>query len=265
MRFGSDLARVGASELGLFRRKNLGSGIVAGLVAAAALASATPGFAASKIKAEPVKAEGQTIRYEKGTPTIEDDLEVAAVRVMPLKELDHGSMQFKVVVFNKSKEAINVGVENVSAAHNGTALAVFSVEQLEKKAKSRTMWSQIGYAMLAGAAAAAQNNNTTYTTYTPRGGVYRTVVDRPGLSTEQVVTVAAGGGAIALSQIGLQKTLEALNDEILQTTTVDPQAGYGGKVIIEKLKRMQPGDTVAIEVTTGSERHLFKFAVSDPS
>jgi len=223
---------------------------------------ASPGIAASKIKAVPVTAEGQTVRYEKGLATIEDDLPLAGVRVMPLAELDHGSMQFKIAVYNKSQAPFNFGVENVSAEHNKQALAVFSVEELEKKAKSRAMWSQIGYAMLAGAATAAQNNNTTYTTYTPRGGVYRTVVNRSGLSTGQVATVAAGGGAIALSQIGLQKTLESLNDEILQTTTVDPDSGYGGKIIVAKMKGMKAGDVVAVTVMTGTEKHVFQFTVS---
>ena len=223
----------------------------------------SPSFAGSKIKAVPVTAEGQTVRYEKGLATIEDDLPSAGVRVMPLAELDHGSMQFKIAVYNKSSAPFNFGVENISAEHNNQALAVFSVDDLEKKAKSRAMWSQIGYAMLAGAAAAAQNNNTTYTTYTPRGGVYRTVVNRSGLSAGQVATVAAGGGAIALSQIGLQKTLESLNEDVLQTTTVDPESGYGGKVIVSKMRAMKAGDVVAVTVMTGAEKHVFQFTVSE--
>jgi len=232
------------------------------MVVALSLAIASPAQAGGGVKFTPLPADGQTVRFEKGIPTIEDDLAVAGVRVMPLPMLDHGSMQFKVAVYNKSEKLMNVGVENVSFAHNDQRLAVFTVDELEKKAKSRAMWSQIGYAMLVGAAAAAQNNNTTYTTYTPRGGVYRTVVNNPGLSTGQVATLAAGGGAIALSQIGLQKTLESLNDEILQTTTVDPQSGYGGRIIVEKLKKMKDGDTVAVTVATGDESHVFRFSVA---
>lgn len=237
-------------------------GAFAALFAIVSLGLSSAALAETEIKATPLPADGQTVRYEKGTPTIEDDLPLAAVRVMPLSKLDHGSMQFKVAVYNKSETPINVGVENVSVSHNDVALAVFDVDQLEKKAKNRAMWSQIGYAMLAGAAAAAQNNNKTYTTYTPRGGVYRTVVHNPGPSAGQVAAVAAGAGAVALSQIGLQKTLESLNDEVLQTTTVDPESGYGGKVIVGKMKGMKDGDVIAVTVATGDERHVFKFNVA---
>ena len=95
------------------------------------------------------------------------------------------------------------------------------------KAQKRAMWSQLGYAMLAGLATAGQNN-TTLTTTTPHG-VYRTVIEGPVLSDGQIATLAAGGGAVALSQIGLQKTLAQLDDEIIQTTTIDAQTGYGGR------------------------------------
>jgi len=152
-------------------------------IAALALACSTSAFAGGIIKAVPVPTEGQTVRYERGTPTIEDDSAVAGVRVMPVAELDHRSMQFEIAVFNKSKEAFNVGVENVSFAHNDTQLAVFTVDELEEKAKSRAMWSQIGDAMLAGAAAAAQNNNTTVKTYAPdraEGHAFRSSGSMPG-------------------------------------------------------------------------------------
>lgn len=217
---------------------------------------------AGGLVAKPVQGAGQSVRFDQGRPTIEDDLTGAGVRIVPIEGLDHGSFQFNVAVFNKTESSFNVGVENVSALHGGAKLACFTKDQLAKKAKKRAMWSQIGYAMLAGAAAAAQNNNTTITTTTPRGGVYRTVIHRPGLSDGQIATVAAGGGAVALSQIGLQKTLEALDGEIIQTTTLDPQMGYGGRVVIEKLKNARPGDTLVLDVDAGGEHHKFVFTLA---
>ena len=82
----------------------------------------------------------------------------------------------------------------------------------------------------AGLATAGQNNNTTLTTTTPHD-VHRTVIERPGLSDGQIAILAAGGGAVALSQISLQKTLAQLDDEIIETTTIDAQTGHGGRVI----------------------------------
>jgi hypothetical protein len=59
-------------------------------------------------------------------------------------------MQFKVAVFNAGENTFNFGVENIKFSANGADVGVFTREQLEKKAKKRAMWSQIGYAMLAG-------------------------------------------------------------------------------------------------------------------
>lgn len=232
----------------------------------AILASVTLAYAApaqAKIVIKPIAESSQVIRFDQGVPTIEEDLpdQKAAVRVVPLPGLDHGSLTFKVAVYNKSAEPMNVGVENITFTHGALTLPVFTKDQLASKAKNRAMWSQIGYAALAGVAAAAQSNNTTVTTYAPSGRVYRTVIQRPGLSDGQIATVAAGGGAIALSQIGLNKTLEALDDEIIQTTTLDPESGYGGRIVCSKLKKAKVGDIVALAVEVNGERHLFRFRV----
>lgn len=226
------------------------------ILAAASLVLGSSAQAAKVVSLQPVESEGQTVRFEKGIPTIEDDV----ARVMPMRDLDHGSMQFLVAVYNAGETPFNFGVENVRASFKGKPLEVFTRDQLEQKAKNRAMWSQIGYAVLAGAAAAAQNNNYRATTYTPRG-VYHTVITQPGLSGGQVATLAAGGGAIALSQIGLQRTLEALGDEILQTTTVDPNSGYGGRIVIGKAKGAKPGDKVTVQIDAGGGTRDFSFTV----
>lgn len=231
------------------------------LAASVSLVCATPAYA--KLEIKPVAEANQTVRFDRGIPEIEEDLpdQQAAVRVVPLPGLDHGSLTFKVAVYNKSKVPMNVGVENMTFSHGPERLAVYTKEEVESKTKKRAMWSQIGYAMLAGAAAAAQNNNTTITTYAPSGRIYRTVIDRPGLSDGQVAAVAAGGGAIALSQVGLNKTLEMLNDEYVQTTTLDPESGYGGRIICSKVKKARIGQFITLGVEVNGERHLFKFRV----
>jgi hypothetical protein len=122
------------------------------LCAAISLGVTAPAHAATKIRATPVSMDGQKIRYEKGLPTIEDDLITAGVIVMPLPELDHVLMQFKDAVYNKAKDSSNVGIENVIVAHNNENLAVFSVNDLEKRANNRAFWSEVGYADLAGVA-----------------------------------------------------------------------------------------------------------------
>ncbi|KQS04517.1 hypothetical protein ASG11_09870 [Sphingomonas sp. Leaf357] len=176
--------------------------------------------------------------------------------------MDHGRLQFKVAVYNKSAKAINVGIENMFVVHNTVRTPCHTADELAKMAKSRAMWSQLGYAMLAGAAAAAQNNNTTVTTYAPSGRVYRTVIDRPGLSDGQIASVAAGGAAIALSQIGLNKTLEGIQNEVIQTTTLDPESGYGGIVVAHKLVKAKADDLVLLDVDLDGTHHQFSFRLA---
>jgi hypothetical protein len=226
------------------------------IASAVGLTVSTAAYGAKTVELVPVPTADQTVRYEQGIPTIEN----VSVRVLPVRELDHGSIQFKVAVFNSGEQPYNFGTENVRVSDNGEAVQVFTREELEHKAKNRAMWSQIGYAMLAGAAAAAQNNNVYATTYTPHG-VYHTTIYRPGLSDGQLATVAAGGGAIALSQIGLQKTLEQIGNETLQTTTVDPNSGYGGTIVVAKLKHGKPGDKMTLTVDTGGQTSVFTFTL----
>lgn len=209
---------------------------------------------------KPIPSPDQSVRFDKGTPTIETDLANSAVKVVPLRDMDHGSYQFMVAVVNKNlSQSGNFGVENITVTRaNGVNVGVYSREVLEKRAKSRAMWSQIGMAMLAGAAAGAQSNNTYVHSYTPYGR-YTTVINRPGLSNGQIATIGAGTAGIVLSQIRLEKTLEALGNEILQTTTIDPDGSYGGRVIIGKLGKMAPGETVTIDVEFNGEHHQFGF------
>lgn len=229
--------------------------------AAVAIITATPAVA-GKLLINPVKTEGQVVRYDRGLPTIEDDLPDAAVRVIPLPDLDHGRMQFRVAVYNKGTKPLNVGVENMIIGHNNLKQPCHTADELARMAKKRAMWSQIAYAALAGAAAAGQNNNTTIKTYTPSGRVYRTVINRPGLSDGQIATIAAGGGAIALSQIALNKTLEGIADEVVQTTTLDPQTGYGGRIVAHKLEKAKAGDLVVLDVNLDGNHHLFSFTLA---
>lgn len=229
------------------------------VLAFSAVVSASPAMA-GKLIMKPVQVDGQTIRFDQGHATIEDDMPIAGVRVLPIEGQMHGGYQFKVAVFNKGANSFNFGSENVGLAHaGGVSTPCWTKDQLAKKAKKKAFWNQVAIAALAGVAAAAQNNNTNITTYGPRGTVYRTVIERPGLSDGQIATIAAGGAGVALTQLHLEKTLAALNDDIAQTTTLDPQSGYGGIVVAQKLQKAKAGDEVTLRVLVGEEVHLFRF------
>jgi hypothetical protein len=216
--------------------------------AMALLLTATPAFAGD-IKITPVALEGQTIRYQKGTPTV------------PLPDMDHGSLQFIVVAYNKGQAPVNLGSENVYLSRGTQRLDCFTKDQLEKQAKNRAMWSQIGMAMLTGVAAGLQDNNTYIATHSRYGSSY-TTIRSPGLSNGQLATLDAGAEGIAASQAGLQRTLDNLNDEILQTSTIDPASSYGGRVVVNKIKGAKYPENVSVVVDFGGEIHTFNFTVT---
>lgn len=229
---------------------------------AAMLALASPALAGDRT-ITPVPSEGQTIRYDRGVPTIETDMASSAVKVVPLPTQDHGSFQFMIAVYNKAASRTgNFGVENIRVTRaDGSVVDVFTRERLQAKAKNRAMWSQIGMAALAGVAAASQNNDTHIDTYS-RYGSSHTVISRPGLSAGQVATIGAGGVGIALSQARLEQTLAQLSDEIVQTTTIDPDGSYGGRIVIDKLKNQKGAERLAVDVEFNGEHHLFAFDAS---
>src|SRR3546814_13805496 len=90
--------------------------------------------------------------------------------------VDHGSLAFFVGVYNAGQLPANIDITNFSVQAGEQSLAVFSRHDLEKKAKNRAMWTQIGIAALGGLeAAGAASPRATYRTrfHTPRGPFHR--------------------------------------------------------------------------------------------
>ena len=154
----------------------------------------------------------------------------------------NGRQTFRVAIANDSKETFNFGVENIRATIGGVAVPVLTRERLESMAKKRAAWSMVGMAMLGGlaAAAAASNATRTYnsTTVTPYG-VYRTratMYDPSAAALGTAASAAGTGVAIAAIDNRLQATIENLREDIVQTTTVDPDTSYGGVIVLDKIK-----------------------------
>ncbi|MDT9598646.1 hypothetical protein [Sphingosinicella rhizophila] len=228
---------------------------------------AAPAGAKDKLKFEPITEEGASVRYEQGVATLDRQATRGAVQVTPLG-LDHDRLTFGIAVFNLGDQSDNFGVEDVRVQVAGTQFAVLTREQLDKKAKNRAMWSQIGVALLAGAAAgaaASSTNHYTATTYTPRG-TYRTHITAPSVGGQIAANniTRDGGYAIGAIQARLDATRHALANEIVQTTTVDPDDSYGGRFVVSKLKgpaAKWPQD-VLITVTFNGEEYPFTFRVT---
>ena len=205
-------------------------------------ALAVPTFAAAETAVYPIQTGKETVRYLQGTPTLDLESDSGAVQITPLP-LDHGGLSFRIAVYNKSLRAANFDANYVRVTAGAQTLAVFSKDQLVRKAKSRAMWSQIGIAVLAGAAAAAASQayaTNTYQSYTstPWGGVSHIAQWRD--NSVGVVGAAAAAAAGTAGIVGIQNrldyTVRNLGSEIVQTTTIDPDASYAGRIVIEKIK-----------------------------
>lgn len=224
--------------------------------------------------ATPIAGATTTIRYHKGTPTLQSDDAYATVNITPL-EADHGRMAFAVSAFNKGPASFNLGVESMTARlTDGTSINILTKDDLVHKAKHRAMWAQIGMAVAGGLAAAgaasyAGQHSYDGTVYAP-SGTYRYTGTSTNYTEQALATgavVGASGYAIGSIQNDLDHLVEGLGENVLQTTTVDQGTSYGGMVVIEKVQ-LSKGATglvtdrnMLITVNAGGHPYPFLFGL----
>lgn len=233
-------------------------------------ATATTAFAAPKFAVYPMQTGDEVARFRQGVPTLDLETEDGAIQVTPLP-MDHGSLSFGIGVYNKGKQAANFGIENFKVHVGAQDVAVLTKDQLVSKAKNRAMWTAIALAAVAGATAAAvANAHTTQTyrsnTYTPWGNVHHIASYRDNTLGTVAAGAAVGGGVAGI--VGIQNRLDYtvanLNDEIVQTTTVEPDASYGGRVVFSKIKAKTLPQDVRIDITWNGRTYPFAFRIAKP-
>ncbi|MEL0209320.1 MAG: hypothetical protein VW891_01760, partial [Novosphingobium sp.] len=147
-------------------------------------------------------------------------------------------------------------------------LAVYSVDQLIGKAKSRARWKQIGVGLLGGlaASAAASQRDTYYgSLHTPHGSYFSTYSAPSAVGQLQATALAAGTGySIAVIQSNLDSTREALGETVIQTTTLDPGQSYAGKIVLQKVTSTKRPERVSIVVNWNGEQYPFAFQLAKP-
>jgi len=213
----------------------------------------------------PVQIGKETARFDQGEVTLDLEGKNGVIQVSPLG-WDHGGLVFSVAVYNDSDAPSNFDIDNVSVTAGSQSLTVFSREELEKKAKNRAMWTQIGLAALGGvaaAAAASQRDHYRATFVTPRG-VYRSYFSAPSASGQvaAAASIGAAGVGIATVQRNLDETRAALRDEIIQRTTVDPHSFYAGRIVLDKIKSRNLPQDVRLTVRWNGEEYPFGFQVA---
>lgn len=236
---------------------------IAGCVALISISA--PAIAADKWAIQPVPTGQETVRYDKGVPTLDLEMKDGVVQITPLP-LDHGSLSFGVAVYNDGRQPVNMGTENVSVQFGTIPVPVFTRETLEKKAKNRAMWASIALAAAGGLAAygaASQRNHYRSTFVTPRG-TYRSHWSGPSAAGQiQAAAIAAGTGVgIASINNQLDRTLAELGDEIVQTTTVDPGESYAGRIVLAKIKPSKLPARVQVTVNWNGEAYPFTFQIA---
>jgi len=232
----------------------------------AILATAIPAMpteARSPVLIQAVQSGFETVRYYKGKPTLDLHQRFGSVQVSPFT-IDKGALVFTVAVFNRSGAPVNVGIENVSAAIDGAPYKVMTVEELIKKAQDKARWQRIGLAFLGGLAAYSASQPTTY------HGIYATPygtssfygsVSNPYAAYNSMVIGAQTGLAMSAVQDQLDRTTDALGDNVMQLTTIDPGSSYAGKVVLAKLRDTQLPKRVRLAVSLNGETYPFEFQV----
>lgn len=213
----------------------------------------------------PVQVGAETLRYDRGVPTLDLQMRQGSVQIRPLP-MDHGSLAFSVAVFNAGSAPANFGIENVSVRAGEKSLSVLSVDQLIGKAKNRARWKQIGVAMLGGlaAGAAASQRDTYYgSLHTPHGSYFSTYSAPSAIGQIQATAIAAGTGySIAAIQGNLDRTREALGESVIQTSTLDPGQSYAGKIVIQKIAAGRQPERVSLLVNWNGEQYPFAFQLA---
>jgi len=235
--------------------------------AALAFLIETPASAAPDLEVQPVQQAAEVIRYFKGVPTIELEMNDGIVRLTPLP-LDHGSLAFAVAVYNDGQVPANFGIANVVPAFAGKPVQVFTRADLERKAKSRAFWSQFGIALLgATAATASASMRDTYsgTLVTPRG-TYRSFYSVPSIYGQFQAAAISGVtvDAVGLVQYQLDRTLADLGDETVQLTTLEPGESYAGRIVLAKVPSGGLPQQLALTINWNGEVYPFAFQLARP-
>jgi hypothetical protein len=220
-------------------------------------------LAGTALLPQPFQVGEETARYDQGIPTVLLEQKNGAVQITPLP-MDHGSIAFTVVVYNDGAAPANFDVSDIRAEAGAQRVTAMTADRLEGAAKNRAIWSQIGVAVLAGAAAVAVSSaHTNYTDYsrfrTPRGTYSWASRYRDNSLGVLGATVAAGAGVagVVTIQQRLDATVAMLNDQVVQRTTIDPEASYGGRVVLGKIKAGKSSQDVRVAVNWNGEVYRF--------
>lgn len=214
---------------------------------------------------QPVQVGAESLRYDQGAATLDLAGRLGSVQVRPI-QFDHGRLVFSVAVYNGSNKPNNVDPSNFEVRAGDQSVGTLSVNDLQKQAKHRAMWKQIGVAAVGSIAAGlASSQRDTYSTtlYTPHW-TYHATYSAPSLAGQLQADAIIAGSSVAIARIraGLDETRRALGQEMLQLTTVNPGYSYGGKLVLDKIKEQGDVTRLTMIVHWNGEDYPFAFQIA---
>lgn len=238
------------------------------LAAPLAAILSTQAFAAPPLALYPEHIGAETARYYRGSAAVMLKTASGAVEIRPMP-VEKGRVALAIAVYNHSGRPANFGIENVTAVVDGLSVPVPTEAQLADEAQRKARGARIGTALFAGAlagVASTAHNSGTYYRHVggPHGGYTQAIHwqnDTPGIVG---ATAAVAGGAMVIHGIDqkLDYTLDQLNSQILQTTTVDPGSSFGGLVVVPMAKQQSYPAEIRIQLVFNGVSYPFAFRLT---
>ena len=89
----------------------------------------------------PNASADQTVRFDRGTPTILQDKEHGSAQTTPIQVTPDGDrIVLGLAVFNKDKKPVNFGIDDISVSASGMPLKAYTKEELVHEAKVHAAW-----------------------------------------------------------------------------------------------------------------------------
>ena len=241
--------------------------IVRALTLSGLLLLAAPAVASKPFDVHGLIIGNEGARYVKGVPTLDLQQQRGAIQLRSLGFYKNRPI-FAIAFYNAGPEPWNIGLEDIHAVVNGEALRVFPVEELERQEKQKAWWSQFGMALLGGLSAglSASQRDHYHSTISGPYGSYSVHSSYPSLAGQLRADAISADTAfgIAAIQYQLDRTIELINDHVVQRTTVDPGASYAGLIVMDKLKKGDPPFELHLDVDWNGERYPFAYVMQKP-
>jgi len=231
---------------------------------------APPVFAAPAKTLAPVRIGMETARFERGVPTVNLERPLGAVEIRPIA-VDGKTISFMVAVYNTGSVPANFGTENVMVTIDGVPATILTKDQMadaaQRKAKRRTIGVVMLTGIVAGIASTASLDYGVVHGYahTPYGSYSRTIAweDDSAAVMGTAAAIGVGGAVVYGIHHRLDYTIDQLNGEALQTTTIAPQGSLGGTVVALRGKTPSASSPdVGITIRWNGEDYPFAFRVA---